>query len=84
MEVQKYLGKRVLVPFPERDNFGKLTGNKVMIGGVVTVEPGPNKLLGIPLQVCIDKTPVELNSLNDIILADNEREHTKLSIQLIT
>ena len=72
MEIQRYLGKRVLVPFPERDDKGKLTEKTTVIGGICTVEPGPNPHLDVPLQICVDKTPVRINSLNDITIVDNE------------
>jgi hypothetical protein len=61
------VGKQVTVNAPFlRDNFGKNVKGVTSIRGVCTFI-GPNELLGIPLQITIDRMPIELNHINDIV-----------------
>jgi len=61
-----YLGKRIEVKIPKRDEKGKLTKEWQIVRGICQSEPQENKFLGIPLQTVVDRMPVELKSLNDI------------------
>ena len=61
-----YIGKRVQVNIPARDEKGRLNGKLHPIGGICQTEPKENKWLGIKLQVVVNRLPVSINSLNDI------------------
>lgn len=61
-----YLGKKVKVKIPERDNFGKINGKLTYIVGICQSEPRKNEFLDIALQVIVDRMPIEIKSLNDI------------------
>jgi hypothetical protein len=61
-----FLNKTIEVPFPYRDERGKIVPNKFgIIRGVCTFI-GENKILNWPLQVTIDRTPVEVKHINHI------------------
>jgi len=66
LDKMTYLGKKVEVKIPARDDFGKLNGKLTTIVGTCQVEPQENKNLNIPLQTVVDRMPVTLESLNDI------------------
>ncbi len=66
-----YLGKKVEVKIPARDDFGKLNGRFITIIGTCQIEPQENKNLGIPLQTVVDRMPVTLESLNNIKIVCN-------------
>ena len=61
-----YVGKKIEVKTMQRGNDMKPTGKFTSIVGICVTEPGPNKWLDIPLMVVIDRTPVTINSLDDI------------------
>lgn len=61
-----YLGKKIEVKVPARDNQGKLNGKFTTCTGICQLEPCRNEYLDIPLQTVVDRMPVELRTLNDI------------------
>ncbi len=67
MEIQMtYLGKKVEVKTIQRGEDMKPTGKFTTIVGICMREPGPNKWLDIPLMLVVDRTPVTINSLDEI------------------
>lgn len=61
-----YLGKKVEVKIPQRGENMKLNGRMTTIVGICDSEPQKNEILGISLQIVVDRMPVTINSLNDI------------------
>ena len=65
-----FVGKKVNVKIPARDNFGKKIPNKfVTITGICTFI-GKNEWLGYELHTVVDRLPIELKHINDIQLVD--------------
>ena len=68
-EFQRFIGQRVIVTAPiGRDNFGRRDGSMIRFAGECE-SLGPNELLGYPLQICVGRMPVQIQSLSQIQLA---------------
>ncbi len=63
-----FLGKKILVKYPLRDNKGKIILGQFTTAGGICQQIGPNPNLGIDLQVVIDRTPVQVSHITDIQL----------------
>lgn len=62
------IGSRVIakVKNADRDDKGKLIpGKYIEVGGIIDYL-GPNKMLGIPLQIIIDRCPYEIDKVTDL------------------
>jgi hypothetical protein len=71
-ELQHIVGKRVRVKDCVEVNYGTNHGKiKVDVIGEVTYI-GSNKYLGWPLQITVGRTPLQLESLKQIELIENE------------
>ena len=68
--MQFLIGKRIRVPVPKRDNFGKvMTGQFTKVSGVCQFV-GPNPNLGWELQVTVNRMPIKVEHVNDIELME--------------
>ncbi len=64
---EQFLGKKVILSIPMRDESGKESKRMTTTIGKCTYI-GDNEILGWALQVTIDRTPYEVKHINDIEL----------------
>jgi len=71
---EQFIGKTVSVRAPiGRDIIGRRNGSMVtIIGDCVLI--GPNPFLGYALQVTIGRTPIELQSINQLTIVEPKLE----------
>ncbi len=65
--MQKFLNKRVEVSTTNRDPYGRKSSELIKICGLCTYI-GENKLLGYPLEIIVDRMPIQLNNINQVKL----------------
>jgi len=65
--MQNFLNKRVEVLVLGRNDQGKRSVEFVKVAGLCTYI-GENKLLGYPLEIIVDRMPIQLSNINQVKL----------------
>jgi hypothetical protein len=65
----QFLGKRITLPVPARDNYGKVIPNKFVEAAGQCTFIGTNTVFEWELHVDIENMPVRVRHINDIKLA---------------
>lgn len=65
--MKDFLNKKVIVKAPGRDENGSTSMEIIEIHGLCTFV-GENKILGYPLEIIVDRMPIQLTNINQVKL----------------
>ena len=65
---QQFFNKKITVPVPARNDYGKIIPNKFQHCTGTCTYIGDNQYLKWDIQVTIDRMPIKINHINDIVL----------------